>query len=140
MGWSQFQRKQKRMTVSHLPKLPAFSHVCNNGIINYIDTSAKCRHLTKFTYKGTLRQLFIRLYRLEIRVHSVRGGGMGFCWRPYFAGVLHSVSADQIHNLQNCYITPNKNYRRGGGFRQINTCRKVPLQVSVLLHGVYIVN
>jgi hypothetical protein len=29
------------------------------------------------------------------------GGGMGFCWRPYSAGVLHSAF-DQIQNLQNC--------------------------------------
>jgi hypothetical protein len=29
-------------------------------------------------------------------------------WRPYSAGVLHSVS-DQIQNLQNCFTTPNKN-------------------------------
>jgi hypothetical protein len=29
-----------------------------HGLINYIDTKAKCRHLTKFTIKGTLRQVF----------------------------------------------------------------------------------
>jgi hypothetical protein len=42
----------------------------------------------------------------------VGGGGGGrrvmLCWRPYSAGVKHSVS-DQIQNLQNCYTTPNKN-------------------------------
>ncbi len=36
-------------------------------LINYKDTKAKCRHLTKFTCKGTLRQVFIRVYRLEIQ-------------------------------------------------------------------------
>ena len=35
-------------------------------------------------------------------------GDVELCCRPYSAGVLHSVS-DQIHNLQNCYTTPNKN-------------------------------
>jgi hypothetical protein len=29
-----------------------------HGIINYIDTAAKCRHLKKLTYKGTLQQVF----------------------------------------------------------------------------------
>ncbi len=36
------------------------------------------------------------------------GGGVELCWRPYSAGVYHSVS-DQIQNLRNCYTTPNKN-------------------------------
>jgi hypothetical protein len=39
-----------------------------HGIINYIDTNSKCRHLKKLTCKGTtLRQVFIRVYRLEIQ-------------------------------------------------------------------------
>jgi hypothetical protein len=37
-----------------------------HGLINYIDTKAKFRHLNKLTF---LRQVFIRVYRLEI--HSV---------------------------------------------------------------------
>ncbi len=35
------------------------------------------------------------------------GGGVELCCRPYSAGVLRSVS-DQIQNLPNCSITPNK--------------------------------
>jgi hypothetical protein len=38
----------------------------NNGVINYIDIKAKCR-LKKLTCKGNLRQVFIRVYRLEIQ-------------------------------------------------------------------------
>ncbi len=38
-----------------------------HGLINYIDTKAKCRHLKKFICKGTLRQVFVRIYRLEIQ-------------------------------------------------------------------------
>jgi hypothetical protein len=34
---------------------------CIRGLIKYIDTKAKWRHLKKLTYKGTLRQLFICL-------------------------------------------------------------------------------
>ncbi len=36
-------------------------------LINYIDTKAKCRQLKILTCKGTLRQVFIRVYRLEIQ-------------------------------------------------------------------------
>ena len=35
------------------------------------------------------------------------GGGVELCFRPYSAGVLHSVS-DQIQNLPNCFTTLNK--------------------------------
>jgi|688.fasta_scaffold923257_1 hypothetical protein len=33
------------------------------GLINYKDTKANCHHLKKFTCQGTLRQVFIRVYR-----------------------------------------------------------------------------
>jgi hypothetical protein len=39
----------------------------NHGLINYKDTKTKCRHLKKLTCKGTLRQVFIRVYGLEIQ-------------------------------------------------------------------------
>jgi hypothetical protein len=38
----------------------------SHGLINYIDTKEKCRHLKKLTCKGTLRQVLIRVYRQEI--------------------------------------------------------------------------
>jgi hypothetical protein len=47
------------------------------------------------------------------------------CWRPYSAGVQHSVS-DQIQNLY------KQKPGRGAGLRKIKTCRKVPLQVNFL--------
>ncbi len=40
-----------------------------------IDTKAKCRHLKKLTCKGTLLQVFIRVYRVEIQF-----GGMLVFW------------------------------------------------------------
>jgi hypothetical protein len=33
--------------------------------------------------------------------------GVELSYRPYSAGILHSVS-DQIQNLRNCFTTPNK--------------------------------
>jgi hypothetical protein len=38
-----------------------------HGLINNIDTKAKCRHLKYLTCKETLRQVFIIVYRLEIK-------------------------------------------------------------------------
>jgi hypothetical protein len=38
-----------------------------HGLINYIDTKAKCHHLKRLNCKGNLRQLFIKMYRLEIQ-------------------------------------------------------------------------
>jgi hypothetical protein len=36
-------------------------------LIKYQNTKAKCCHLKKFTCKGTLWQVFIRVFRLEIQ-------------------------------------------------------------------------
>jgi hypothetical protein len=56
--------------VEHL-MLEKQSKTPNDGtshlLINYTDTKEKCRHLIKFTCKGTLRQMFTRVYRLEIQ-------------------------------------------------------------------------
>ncbi len=38
-----------------------------HGLVNDIGTKSKCRHLQKLTCKGTLRQVFIRVYRLVIQ-------------------------------------------------------------------------
>ncbi len=45
----------------HIARIKGLEH----GLINYVDTKAKCRHLKKLTCKGTLRQVFIKVYRLE---------------------------------------------------------------------------
>jgi hypothetical protein len=39
----------------------------SHGLINYLDTKDKCRHLKKLTCKRTLRQVFIRVCRLVIQ-------------------------------------------------------------------------
>ncbi len=39
----------------------------HHGLINYKGIKAKCRYLKKLTSKGTLRHVFIRVYRLEIQ-------------------------------------------------------------------------
>ncbi len=47
------------------------------------------------------------MYSLYRQCATVGWGGVEMHCRPYSAGVLHSVS-DQIQNLQNCFMTPNK--------------------------------
>jgi hypothetical protein len=36
------------------------------GLINYVDTKAKCCHVKKFTWKRTMREVFIRVYRQSV--------------------------------------------------------------------------
>ena len=38
-----------------------------HGLINYKDNKTKCCHLKKLTFQGTLRLVFIRVYRLEMQ-------------------------------------------------------------------------
>ncbi len=60
-----------RSTSAHycmaLPFLPAGPVSVHHGLIIYVDAKAKCRHLKKLTCKGTLRQVFITVYKLEIQ-------------------------------------------------------------------------
>jgi hypothetical protein len=51
--------------------------------INYKGTKAKCRHLKKLTCKGTVRLVFIRVYRLEISQSS-------WYFRPSFVNLCPS--------------------------------------------------
>ena len=55
----------------------------DHGLINYKDTKTKCRHLKKLTCKGTLWQVFIRVYRLGIQsvmlVHIFDPGFVNYC-------------------------------------------------------------
>jgi hypothetical protein len=69
-----FQKRVSDNMICILPTVPTSGSgflsmrllYCFHGRINYIDSKAKCRHLKKFTCKGTLRQVFIRYFRLQI--------------------------------------------------------------------------
>jgi hypothetical protein len=52
--------------IKHL-KVRALVSIRPCGIIKYIDTKAKCRHLKELASKGILRKVFIRVFRLEIQ-------------------------------------------------------------------------
>jgi hypothetical protein len=128
----------------------------------------------KLTCKGTLRQVFIGDYRLEIQsfmflfstqlcellpLSNVLSGSpppptpplpcvkvqyiQTMCGKGRFGGVL-SLVGDHIfcRSLTLCIWPdseptksldhPKQKPRWGGGLRQTNTCRKVPLQVNFL--------
>ncbi len=52
----------------------------SHGLINFIDTKAKCRHLKKFTPKGTVRQVFTRVFRLETMLDLCSFSGVYQPW------------------------------------------------------------
>jgi hypothetical protein len=83
------------------------------------------RHVPPPPPPASMREL-VQVY---VFTQCVRGGEGGdrVVWRAY-TGAIHCVF-DQIRNLQNCFTTPKQKPRRGGGLRQLNTCRQVPLQV-----------
>ncbi len=54
-------------SVSQEERLKGHKH----GLINYIDTKAKCRRLKKFTRKGNLWQVFIRVRFYRPKIPSV---------------------------------------------------------------------
>ncbi len=63
-------------------------------------------------------------------------GGIESCWRPYSAGVQHSVSVciwpDSEPTKLKIARPPKQKPRRGGGLRQMNTHSNVSLQVIFL--------
>jgi hypothetical protein len=138
-------------------------------MIRLIDVKARCRNLKQFTCKGTLRQVFIRVYRLEIDNFLGTFNRVGIfnpacdlyssllsgstlppslpslhvnkysiqCVRGVVQGSVgdHNCRSFALCIWQNSEPTilldqPKQKSRRGGGFRQINTCRKVPSQVN----------
>jgi hypothetical protein len=96
----------------------------NHGLINYISNKAKRPHPKKVISEGTLRQVFIRVYRLEI------------------------YSVMLVFSTQLCVLFYPPNLLSGStlpgggdavlGLSQINTCRKVPLQVNFLEEDILI--
>jgi hypothetical protein len=88
--------------------------------------------LQLFTCKVSLRQVFIRVYRLEIQ--SVM---LSFLTQLCELLPLSPFALVQLipHPCMNKYIVYMYTVCKGGGYvvlglRQINTCRKVPLQVN----------
>ncbi len=80
----------------------------------------------KMTRKGTLRQVFIRVYKLEIQSVMLLGYwvllDIIFCKSLTLCIWPNSEPTKLIDN-------PKQKPRRDGGL-QINTCRQVPLQVN----------
>ncbi len=101
----------------------------DHGLNNYIKTKAKGSHLKKFTCKGTLRQVFIRVYRLELHFNYMLVFLTQLCELLTLQYSLWFNSSPPHPHPLPC-VNKYKVCKRG--LRQINTCRKVPLQVNFL--------
>jgi len=73
-----------------------------------IEGKAKCRHIEQFTCKGTLRQVFIRVYRLEIDV-GIFNPALGIC--TLLCCLLHRVSKRLDRYLCTSYFALFSNSR-----------------------------
>jgi hypothetical protein len=112
--------------------------------MNYKDTKTNCRHLKKFTCKGTLRKVFIGVYRLEVQsvmlifsTSFVNYFRLTFPPPPPFQKskyiiYRHCVAGRGLGVLSPVEDHPKQNPRRGEGLIQMNTCREVPLQINYL--------
>ncbi len=103
------------------------------GLINYIDTKAKCRHPKILNYIGTLRQVCIKVYSLDIKsvmlVFSTQ-----LCKLLPLSPSLWFNSSPPPPPFP---VWISIQWVRGEGYgvlglRQINTCRKVRLQVNFI--------
>jgi hypothetical protein len=69
--------------VEHWQKVFKVLHI-NCRKIRLIEGNAKCRHLKELTCKGTLRQVFIRVYRLQIA---------NFLFKFSYVGILPALGS-----------------------------------------------
>jgi hypothetical protein len=103
------------------------------GLTNYIDTKAKCCHLKISTFKGTLRQLFSCLSEFI----DWRGDTVILVVPTQLCEVLLLSPFLWFNSppFPVWIVYMYKVCKRGVGIlglRQINTCRKIPLQVNIL--------
>ncbi len=128
---------QYLISTSRIYRLRWALHCFGHELINYIDTKIKWCHLKTLTGKRTLRQAFIRVYRLE-QWDTVSHVGI-FDPALWTVVALPFSLVQLISFLLPCVHKDSILYTRipcvrGGygvlGLRQINTCRKIPLQVN----------
>jgi hypothetical protein len=98
----------------------------NHWLIDFIETKAKCRHLKKLTSKGTLRQVFIRVYRLEIHV-GIHNPAL-WTIAPLTFSLVQLSPLPHFHVLYTGCKEGVGDWYGVMGLRRRNTCLKVPLQ------------
>ncbi len=107
-----------------------------HGILNYKDTKAKCRHIKNWPLKGLCGRCLSEFMNSALRTVAP----LTFCLAQHSHPHPLSQCQSALLNTDSvwlgggggCWDHPKQKARRGGGLRQINTCRKVPLQVNFL--------
>ncbi len=109
------------------------SDEAGHGLVNYIDSKAKFRHLKNWPVKG-LRQVLID-WRYSQSYWYFRPSFVNCC--PF--NILSGSTLPPIPFLEKVYCTVNTyTICKGGGvyrvlgISQVNTCRKAPLHVNFL--------
>ncbi len=106
-------------------------------MITLIEVKAKCHHLKKITCKWTLRQVFIRVYKLEITRSVMLVFSTQLCdlYSPLVplspSLKFNSLPPLPCVNKYTVHVTVCRGWGGYGvlGIRKINTRRKVPIQV-----------
>jgi hypothetical protein len=96
-------------------------------LINNIDTKAKCRHKKILTFKGTLRPVYIWVYRLEKQSVMLVFSTQLCKLLPLSPSLWFNLPPSPVWKSILC--TRIQVCKSGGGYgvlslRQINTCRK----------------
>ncbi len=126
----------------------------NRTIINFLDTKAKCRHcgrcLSEFiAHVGIFDPAFWTVAHVTFSLVQLSPLPLTRCqqcsiYRQFVAGrgwgLLSPVGANILQEFNTLYLTRFRTYKiarppitktwRGGGLRQVTTCRKVSLQVN----------
>ncbi len=125
------ERNQERRERGHLSRQiysieAAVNDTSDHGLIHYIDTKAKCRHLKKLPVKGLCGRCLSVRYPPPPFTHCIRT--CTFTQGRGAERTREKVRETTVHKL-------GRKYQHGWLYLQsitlINACRKGPLQVNV---------
>ncbi len=112
-------------------------YIQTRGLINYIDSKAKCRHLKNWPVKGLCGRCWSEFidWRYSPSCWYFRPSFLNFCPSNLRSGSTLPPSPPSLCEVY-CIVYTRTQCVRGWeygvlGLRQLNTCRKVPLQINI---------